>query len=464
MGAYEKGFSHEQNEQTDGQVRVRESVVTTTWLLVSSLALAAPSGKELLDGADARIREHRTAEITLRILDGDGKPLAAGTSVVIEQTNHAFLFGCNIFVLGRFKTPEENAAYEKLFAELLNYATLPFYWWGYETQPEQPGHARIEEIARWCKAHHVTMKGHPLAWNYIDPKWIPQDIDLARSLQMARIFRETAHFKGTIGIWDVVNEATAYDRPDCWKNAPVTTRIIREQGVGPYVRQAFAAARAANPEATLVINDYRTDEDYASKVINELVDLEGKPLYDIVGIQSHQHGGAMAIERAWEICERFKRYGKPLHFTETTFVSGKQGWGLTDADKSFKWETTPEGEQRQADDVERFYTLLFSHPAVEAITWWDFSDAMAWQQAPAGLIRKDLTPKPAYERLKSLIKGKWWTKVRLETGPDGKVSFRGFLGEYDVRPAVIEQRPLTAEFRVEKNRTEPVEVRLGFLP
>jgi len=433
--------------------------VTTAWLLVSALTLAAPSEKEILDGADARIREHRTAEAVLRILDREDRPLPAGTEVRIEQTNHAFLFGCNIFVLGRFKTPEENEAYAKHFAELLNYATLPFYWWAYEQKSDAPGHDRIDEIAHWCRENNVQMKGHPLAWNYIDPKWIPNDVDLARSLQMARIFREVSHFKNTIDIWDVVNEATAYDRPELIKNAPVTTRVIRETGVGPYLRQAFKAARAANPQATLIINDYRDGEDYAYKVLNELVDDQGKPLYDVIGIQSHQHGGAWSVQHIWEVCERFKRYGKPLHFTETTFVSGKQGWGLTDADPNFKWESTPEGEQRQADDAERFYTVLFSHPAVEAITWWDFADAMAWQEAPAGLIDKNLKPKPVYHRLKSLIKGKWWTQTTARIGDDGTARFRGFLGTYRLAASTGDAAAI-GEFTLSRSADGAVEVRL----
>ncbi len=31
----------------------------------------------------------------------------------------------------------------------------------------------------------------------------------------------------------------------------------------------------------------------------------------------------------------------------------------------------------------------------------------------AGLVRADLTPKPAYERLMKLIKDKWWARADL---------------------------------------------------
>ena len=55
-----------------------------------------------------------------------------------------------------------------------------------------------------------------------------------------------------------------------------------------------------------------------------------------------------------------------------------------------------EHEAQQAQEVEDLYRVLFSHPSVEGITWWDFSDQGAWMKAPAGLLRKDMSPRPAY--------------------------------------------------------------------
>jgi hypothetical protein len=95
------------------------------------------------------------------------------------------------------------------------------------------------------------------------------------------------------------------------------------------------------------------------------------------------------------------------------------------------WPTTKEGEKSQLEYVQKLYRLLFSHPSVEAITWWDFPDG-CWQGAPAGLVRSDLTPKPIYERLLEMVKGEWWTQSRGRTDGKGEYRFRGFCGEYDV--------------------------------
>jgi hypothetical protein len=130
----------------------------------------------------------------------------------------------------------------------------------------------------------------------------------------------------------------------------------------------------------------------------------------------------------WETCEQFAHFGVPLHFSELTVVSGQtRRWN--EAEKT-PWPSTTEGEAAQARTVERLYTLLFSHPAVEAITWWDFSDWQAWRHAPGGLIRNDMSPKPAYELLKKLVHGDWWTSTDASTDAAGRASLRGFLGEY----------------------------------
>ena len=420
------------------------------------------SASQILDQADARIEKYRKGDAVLRLIQPDGDPLGAGGTVWITQTNHKFLFGCNIFKLGRCRTSEDNAAYEKHFGALLNFATLPFYWWNYERIRGKPDDARTEDIVRWCKAHNVTTKGHPLAWNWAEQPWLPDEPEAAMQAQFKRIERCVKRFAGDIDIWDVVNEATHYDREQLKQRAPKLTEAIRKMGIGAYVCRAFQTARKASRKATLIINDYRTDQACIDKVISKLVDENGQPLYDVIGIQSHMHGGYWGPRKAWEVCERFAKFGKPLHFTELTLVSGEQGWELRSKrkDPNFRWVSTPEGEKRQAEQVAEFYRVLFSHPAVEAITWWDFTDQGAWQRAPAGLVRADMTPKPAYEQLQRLVKGRWWTETDARVEAGGKARFRGSFGQYRIT-ARSGGRKLTGTFRFDEPADKAIDVRLS---
>jgi hypothetical protein len=69
---------------------------------------------------------------------------------------------------------------------------------------------------------------------------------------------------------------------------------------------------------------------------------------------------------------------------------------------------------------------------VQSITWWDLSDG-GWLDAPAGLLRKDHSCKPAYDELLRLVKGEWWFPLtKFITNANGQFSLNGFLGEYEL--------------------------------
>lgn len=416
-----------------------------------------PTDDALLQGAASRIDEHRKADGVLIVVDGSGNPIP-GAQVTIEQTRHAFLFGCNIFLFNRVGEPGDETAYRNQFAELFNFATLGFYWPSYERRQGEPQHDHASQVAQWCKQHGITTKGHPLAWNFADPSWLPDDVGQIRTLQMARIRDCVERFRGTIDVWDVVNEATHFERAEFARNSPKLTRMWTETGRIEFVDECFRTARAASASATLLINDYRVDPAYA-ELIDQLTQKAGQRPFDVIGIQSHMHRDVWSNRRLWEACERFARFGVPLHFTELTVLSGEPGWEKPRAPGS--WPSTPDGERQQQEAVSRIYTMLFSHPSVTAITWWDFSDRNAWQGAPAGLVREDLTPKPAYTALKELVKNQWWTRLTQTADADGRVTFRGFLGDYRASARVGEGEVVELQFTLAKNDANEQRIVIG---
>ena len=431
---------------------MKTRVILLILTFICSTAFSENLTKEqILNDADARIEKYRTSAVTLKILNPDGAPLPPGTTVHIKQTNHQFLFGSNIFNLDNSPTDQQKSAYKQQFAEIFNFATLPFYWWSYVPTPGKNNDDRTNHILAFCASNNITPKGHPLAWNFRDPRWLSNDPTDAMNAQMARITRCVEKFTPNLNIWDVVNEATHYDRKETKQRSPILTKAITEMGVPNYLKTAFKTARKANPDATLLINDYNTDQAYANNIISKLIDEAGTPLYDIIGIQSHMHSGTWSPEKTWQVCERFAKFNKPLHFTELTITSGPK--------TKTSWQTTVQGEANQAKQVIQFYRILFSHPAVEAITWWDFSDQNAWQKAPAGLIRKDMTPKPAYTELKKLIKNTWSTDTKLKTDKDSKVTFKAYHGTYRIK-LESQTKQQSAKLNVDKNTLTLITVKL----
>lgn len=161
------------------------------------------------------------------------------------------------------------------------------------------------------------------------------------------------------------------------------------------------------------------------------------------------HQGYRGEEEVLAITDRFARYGLPLHFTETSLVSGElMPPHIVDLNDYVvdSWPSTPEGEARQADELVRHYRSLVSHPAVAAITYWGITDRGAWLGAPIGLVRADGTPKPSYDALHRLVKDEWWLpRTRLRTDQEGRVGITGFLGRYAVE---VPSGPATAEFEI----------------
>ena len=412
----------------------------------------AAQDEQLSAMASERIERHRKGEVTVIVQMPDGKPFA-GAELSLTQTRHAFLFGCNIFRWGRIPDPQREEIYRQRFAAIFNYATLPFYWRGYEWERGKPNHGHTERVVAWCQEHGIVCKGHPLVWDHpaSSPEWLPDDFAEIERLSMQRVRDIVQRFAGRIDIWDVVNEPTHLG-----PNNPHKSKMAAWGAhLGPvaYTALHLKVARAANPKATLLVNDYRTDDAYL-RILQQLKDEQGRWLFDVVGIQSHMHGGVWSPQRTWQVCERFAQLGLPLHFTETTIVSGpridRERWG----------ETTLEGEERQAEATARFYTLLFSHPAVQAITWWDFSDDGAWMGAPAGWLRRDMSPKPVYERMLGLIKGEWWTKASGRTDSKGEWRTRAFYGDYDLTIRTPDGRVSKQKLSVRRGADNSFKIRL----
>ena len=390
-----------------------------------------------MDNLDHAIRKNRTASATVTLYHA-GSPVVQ-QDILVQQKNHQFLFGTNwgestIALVNDELSGQEMEQAEirnQHFFNLFNQVTLPFYWARFEPQRGQPQTSRILNVARWYKEHACTVKGHPLCWHTMTADWL-----LALSngeilqAQLERIRRDVSDFAGVIDQWDVVNEAVIMPVFDRYDNG--ITRLCKELGRIELIRRVFDIARETNPKATLLLNDF--DVSPAYDILVEGCLAAGIQI-DVIGIQSHMHQGYWGSQRTLGILEQFERFNLPIHFTENTLVSGSlMPAEIVDLNEYQvqEWPTTPEGEERQAREVVLHYKTLLAHPAVQGITWWDLSDG-GWLNAPAGLLRRDQSCKPAYTELLKLVKGEWWyPPTRLTTDANGQFTFNGFLGEYEL--------------------------------
>ncbi len=396
-----------------------------------SAGLARWRSPALNQRIDAGIERWRKGDAVVRVVDAAGQPVA-GAKVAVRQTRHAFLFGCNAFVLGQLKGDGMNERYEQAFARLFNFATVPLYWAG--TEPTQ-GELRYAEGSRdiwrrppgdrflpWAKRWGITLKGHPLLWHAHNPAWLPRDPDVLRGLYQKR-FRELAGRYGRdIPIWDVVNESQV-----CPKEYPLYTPDRA------YVGWAFDQVTPLFPaETTLMINEV-TSYNFQPAASNPYVAqiralLAGGRAVRGIGLQyhffrrealdGHLAGGAGAPMQLLDLYDALADFRLPLYITEITIPSAGEG-----------------GDALQAELVRQHYRLWFSAPTMAGITWWNLGDGTAVEgenEAKGGLMDGELRPKPAYTALDKLINEEWTTRTELSTDAHGEARLRGFQGDYEL--------------------------------
>jgi len=145
---------------------------------------------------------------------------------------------------------------------------------------------------------------------------------------------------------------------------------------------------------------------WQDNVYNYLQGLEdAKCEFEAIGLQ-YYHSGRDLVEFERDI-ERFAKFNKPIHITELQIpsssaeIKNNEWWGGGIGGSHFPWHGETFTESIQSDWIESVYTMLYSKPYIDAITWWDMADPSFVPHG--GIINANMTPKEGYFRLKSLL-------------------------------------------------------------
>jgi len=397
------------------------------------------------DRIETGIEANRKGFATLKFVDDEKKPVT-NVHVKVSQKTHDFKVGANLFMLDEFNQPEQNEAYEKLFADAFNIATLPFYWATLEPEQGKPRFDRNSpKIYRrpapdlcleYCKKHGIEPKTHCLNYASFMPDWAKGTIAWEKQCLEKR-FRELAErYAKQIPMWEVTNEtfwgpkfrgSNFYQQPD-------------------FVEWSFKLAEEYFPANKLVINEahcriwddpsfFGTRSLYYMQIERAL--LKGARI-DAIGMQYHMiHRAEKEVEatrsfydpeRIYDVLDTYALLGKPMHITELTIPA---------------YSPKEEDEEIQAEIIKNIYSIWFSHPAMDGIIYWNLVDGFAYGTVQGdmtsgenyfhgGLIRYDFTPKPAYHTIRDLFTKTWRTNLTLDTGDSNSAAFKGFYGEYEL--------------------------------
>ncbi len=371
--------------------------------------------------AKRRIREVRMKDVELTVLR-DGKPVE-NAEVHFRMKSHQFLFGAVSYAHGTLGSPAGEKAFTEHFTKLMNYTMVPYHWAWYEPKRGEYNEPYTGELVRWAEENRLKKKLHALIWHEICPAWVTDET--VEEEYIRRIDHLMARYGDRFDFFDLANETTVNDR----FNNPVS-RWVRRKGPVEAIKFGAGLVRAWRPDAKLLYGDWNVHSEEYFDFLRQLREKDAD--IDILGIQSHMHRDIWTPEETLRVLDRAAEFGWPIHFPECSICSGKPIGDMSyTSGAENRYSETEEDLYWQADFARDFYTLVFSHPAVEALSWFDFVNHR-WLGAPAGLLNDDLSPKPAYHALYDLIHREWHTDADLSTGSGGICRTRLFFGSYDI--------------------------------
>jgi endo-1,4-beta-xylanase len=250
----------------------------------------------------------------------------------------------------------------------------------------------------FAEANGIAMRGHTLAWHRQLAPWLTNGnwtAEEARALLVEHINTVVGHYKGRIGVWDVVNEAV--------NDSGALRPSFYARAIGPdYIALAFRTAAAADPQAQLYYNDYNIEginqkSDSVYKMVKALR-AAGVPIHG-VGFQGHFIVDDLPPAESMRAnFARFADLGLKIQFTEV--------------DIRMRLPATAELVESQAEDYRTVFEVCTQTPDCNAVVMWGVTDKDSWipqtfrGMGDALLFNLRLEPKPAYFAVHNFLSGK----------------------------------------------------------
>lgn len=256
---------------------------------------------------------------------------------------------------------------------------------------------RAERIVQFAMDNGMEVHGHALVWHTTTPEWFlyrPEgmsDADYRATIEQRLRDYITAvvdHFEGRVAAWDVVNEVASDNAQEVYRNSPWYEAFSVGGGDGQeYIRIAFQAAHAADPNALLFINDYSTENPAKLAKVLEIVDYVelGGVTVDGVGHQFHLQRSAQAahIDTALTTVANLGKANRVTELDISIYADPSECFSARtecQADYGMDFENIP---QSVVSEQARLYRELFDvfreHIAtLQSVTTWGVHDEHTW--------------------------------------------------------------------------------------
>jgi endo-1,4-beta-xylanase len=255
-------------------------------------------------------------------------------------------------------------------------------------EPEQGkfDFSEMDAIVRFAQLTHKRVRGHPLLWDQQLPDWVG---DLSKEELAAAMDRHITtiakRYRGKIAEWDVVNEPFDDD-------GSLTESVFMKKLGAAYIGRAFRTARAADPEATLFLNEIGAEPGVPkNKALYNLVKfLKDRDVpIDGVGLQNHRSDeGYPTREQLLGEFARYRKLGVKVAITEMDVISDSAS-----------------GSEGQTFAYQAAAAACVSAPNCTGLTVWGITDEHSWLGADKHPLLYDAggKPKPAVAALKRIL-------------------------------------------------------------
>lgn len=264
-------------------------------------------------------------------------------------------------------------------------ATIYMGWGSWPNKARPPKLADFTKVVDWAQQRSLKLHGHALLYPMSNESlgWWQQLPDQAIGDYLEKFINTTAGgHAGRIWAWDVVNEVMA-DNGEDMDALGLRTRYKEYRALGPgYVEFAFRAAKQADPDALLIINDYGIEEwnDKSTRLLQfaKRLKAQGVPI-DGIGFQSHCTDLKQESLNVNSIRRNFKRFadaGFKLLITEMDVCS----IATSNPHPGSPGISTPNEKQlrRQAAFFAGMMKIALEEPACHAFLLWDYADDFSW--------------------------------------------------------------------------------------
>lgn len=324
----------------------RELLLASSALILSGVARAAPLAAQSLRSAASRSgRFYGAAFATYQLADRDfARVLPREAAMLVPE-----------YELKRFLTEPKPGAFD---------------------------FSAADQLEAFARSHGQRLRGHPLVWHAANPPWLEEAVLNSGDEHLLTGYVEKAarYFRGRLHSWDVVNEALA---PEDGRAGGFRNSFWFKRFGASYIDLAFHAARAADPDAMLVYNDFgceggsRENDVFRACTLRLLEGLRARNVpIDAYGLQGH--------------CDAYGPSLDPMKLS--SFLAEVQAIGLKvivtehDVDDSRGPDDVGARDRAVADASRRFLEIVLDNKAVTGVLTWGLTDRYLHQSGMSATL------------------------------------------------------------------------------